>query len=116
VAQDNLFWVLGVGGSSCGEYLHSREEELKARPVNPEQDAVYSMNYLAFSSYANGFLTGTNIKSIQPTDGSVERLVGQSSDGYGRMLWLENYCREHPLDNYLSALMMLRKYLVNHAQ
>lgn len=33
--------------------------------------------------------------------------VGQNSDRSGRMAWLENYCRSHPLDDFGLAVANL---------
>jgi hypothetical protein len=39
-------------------------------------------------------------------------MVGASSDVSGRMAWLENFCRAHPLDMFVAGLLHLRIDLV----
>jgi hypothetical protein len=107
--EDKEFFVLSTGVTSCGEFLRAIEEERKARPVHPAAQSLYSMNYLSFMSYADGYLSGANWAAS-------ESLAGQHSDWAGRMAWLENYCRRNPLDNYIAALIKLRGYLVEHRQ
>jgi hypothetical protein len=51
-------FVFSTGTKSCGEYLRAAEAERKARPAHPEPNGIYSMDYLDFASYADGFLTG----------------------------------------------------------
>jgi len=41
----------------------------------------------------------------------AERNVGKNTDRAGRMAWLKNYCRNHPLDQNITAVIELRKYL-----
>jgi hypothetical protein len=103
------FFTFWPGLSSCGEYLLAVEGEQKARPVYPEPHAIYSMDYLGFVTFANGYLTGSNWAA-------AESEVGQRSDNAGRMVWLETYCRRNPLHRFAIALIKLREYLVKHGQ
>jgi hypothetical protein len=107
--EGGRFVTFGVGIKSCGEYLLAAEGERKARPAHTELNAIYSMEYLDFVGYANGYLTGSN--SV-----ADERQAGQHSDLAGRMTWLETYCRRNPLHLFAIALMKLREYLVNPDQ
>jgi hypothetical protein len=47
---------------------------------------------------------------------STTGMAGQNTDLWGRMAWLEKYCRQNPLEVYLNALEALRRYLVEHNQ
>ena len=58
---------------------------------------VYDRNYQAFLDFADGYLSGVNAVL---SDGRV----GEHSDHAGRMAWLENYCRAHPLSQYVEAV------------
>jgi hypothetical protein len=108
-SEGGTFVTLWPGATSCGEYLLAVEGERKARPVHPEPDSIYSMDYLSFVTFANGYLTGSN-------SAATESKVGQQSDPVGRMVWLENYCRRNPLHRFAIALIKLREYLVKHGQ
>ena len=101
-------YIFSTGSKSCGEYLQAVEAELKARPVHSESNDMYSMDYLSFASYADGYLTRTNV-----TPAST---AGSSTHLSGRMAWLENYCRQNPLQWYVNALGPLKRYLVEHTQ
>jgi hypothetical protein len=101
-------YVLGTGNKSCGEYLRAAEAERKARPVHPEANSIYSMDFLDFASYADGFLSGANMMNPMT--------AGGNTDLWGRMAWLEDYCRRNPLEMYINALANLRGYLKDHRQ
>jgi hypothetical protein len=103
---EDPFVLIGVGLSSCGEFLRSADAEKKRRPANASPTALYSISFAAFASYADGFLSGTNYSD------PIERRVSEHTDQPGRMAWLENYCRDHPLDIYITALMQLRTFLL----
>jgi hypothetical protein len=100
--------IFSTGNKSCGEYLRAAETERKARPAHPERNSIYSMDYLDFASYTEGFLAGTNMNPMST--------AGASTDLWGRMAWLEDYCRRNPLEIYINALSLLRKYLIDHGQ
>ena len=100
------FISFGEGMSSCGEFLRSADAERKRRPANASVTSIYDINFAAFASFADGFLVGTNYAD------PIEAEVGEHTDQNGRMAWLKNYCRNHPLDTYIKALMELRKYLL----
>jgi hypothetical protein len=106
LSSKEAFFSLGEGPSSCGEFLRSADAERKRRPANASPTDIYDINFGAFTAYAEGFLTGSNYSD--PIEGGV----GEHTDQNGRMAWLENYCRGHPLDTYVKALMELRKFLL----
>jgi hypothetical protein len=93
-SEGSVVRVFSTGIKSCGEYLRAAEAERKARPVHLEVNAIYSIDYLDFASYADGYLTGVNMTQAGR--------AGQDTDLWGRMAWLEKYCRvwlgEEPAD------------------
>jgi hypothetical protein len=106
------FFMVGPGSDSCGRVLEAVEAEHKTRPPNPKPGAVYTLEYASYEGYASGFLTGVNWAKAMAND-NADALVGSSTHDHfaGAMVWLENYCRQHPLDNYFQALVSLRKTL-----
>jgi hypothetical protein len=110
-SEGSIVIVFSTGNKSCGEYLRAAEAERKARPVHPEANSIYSMDYLDFASYADGFLTGANA-----TASSLASTAGQNTDLWGRMVWLEKYYGQNPLQWYVNALGALKRYLVEHNQ
>jgi hypothetical protein len=86
--------------------LRVRQNKRKRRPANASVTSIYDINFAAFASFADGFLVGTNYAD------PIEAEVGEHTDQNGQMAWLENYCRNHPLDTYIKALIELRKYLL----
>lgn len=106
VSSEEAFFSLGNGTSSCGDFLRSADAERKRRPANARSDVIYDTNFLGFAAFADGFLSGTNYSDPS------ERGAGEHTDLNGRMAWLENYCRNHPLDPYIFALGELRKFLL----
>jgi hypothetical protein len=107
-SEGGTIYLFGKSGSSCGEYLRAVESERKARPSQPESSRAYSAEYAAFVSFADGYLTGVNV--------ALGSMAGSGTELWGRMAWLEDYCRRNPLEIYLNALTELRRYLVAHRQ
>jgi hypothetical protein len=102
--EEEGFSGIGYGNYSCGRFLQVVDDERKVRPPFTAPGAYYTGEYAAFQSYAAGFLSGANwakLEYVRPADASFA----------GEMVWLEDYCREHPLDNYVRAVMNLRKAL-----
>jgi hypothetical protein len=96
-ASGREYVIWGQGSASCGEYVQAADAERKERPANAKPDTVYDRNYQAFVGFADGYLSGVNAVL---SDG----MVGKHSDHAGRMAWLENYCRAHPLSQYVEAV------------
>lgn len=88
----------GEGNASCGKYVESKNDEI--------QRYIYLV-------WLNGYLTAFNqyqSNKLKIFNGSHD--VKRGLDLEALMLWLENYCRENPLDPYLKAIMMLRDELL----
>ena len=92
--------AFGAGLDSCGQFLQAVDNERKARPPNATSNHLYTKDYIAYESYLEGFLTGVNWGNWEATKRFIDTNVGFSIKDYfaGEMLWLENYCRAHPLD------------------
>jgi hypothetical protein len=89
--------VFGDGTSSCGEYVKAADREKQ----NPRSGVTYKdPYYIGFMSFANGFLSGSNMMGgILGSDNDL----GHQTSFEGRMLWLDNWCREHPLSMFSDA-------------
>jgi hypothetical protein len=107
-AEGGAFIALGEGLRSCGEYVQATEAEKKLKPPTAQPDAVYSRDFQSFVDFADGYLSGANSKDI-PQYG----WLAEGTDHAGRMAWLENYCRSHPIDGFIKALIGLRQYLAD---
>lgn len=105
LGQKPSFLALGQGQASCGEFLRAVEGERQARvpsdPINSYRYPIYGQ----YVNFADGFITGANWV------GSGAGMLGEGTDHAGRMAWLENYCRQHPLNSYVSALIGLKASL-----
>ncbi len=73
--------IYGMGNQSCGSYLKARTFE------GPEQ--------LMFHAWLGGFLSSVSL--------TLHRDVLNGTDLQGALYWLDNYCRDHPVDNFASA-------------
>jgi len=101
-AEQGTIWVFGTGTKSCGHFVQVADSEHKAKPRHTAPEAISTLGYVAFVTWTEGFLSGTNF--------SEHAMVGASiSDHFAdAMAWIENYCRQHPLDSYLNAVMQLK--------
>ena len=86
VAADRVA-VVGPGSFSCGKFM---ADEL-------------SVSKAWFSFWAQGYLSGLNISFFGEETPNFTDL----EDSAGQELWLENYCRENPLDSYMVAVSWL---------
>ena len=78
----------GYGAETCGHYVSTREGFRKGSAG----DRVEVLMYL---SWLDGFATARSVQQ------SRDVFKGKDSDAIA--LWLENYCRENPLDSFLLA-------------
>ena len=82
-AEDGANWVYGLGTYSCGKYLAARRN-------NAEHP---------YLQWVEGFLTAMDgLKS----DAHPKRTDGDAITG-----WMDNYCREHPLEDVSNAAASL---------
>lgn len=79
--------VAGPGGYSCGKFMVDTE-------VSERASAIYF-------SWAQGYLTGLNIKYAQSPN------AVDLTDIDGQQYWLKNYCKENSLDFYIKAVTKL---------
>ena len=80
--------VVGPGARSCGQIIASMEADKIGRA--------------AYFFWAQGFLSGLNFEYGPDFEFSTDL-----SDYDALMLWLENYCKENPLDIYARAVSKL---------
>jgi hypothetical protein len=114
----------GAGSERCGQFLQAADGEHQARPRNADPTKLYTRGYTLYVVYALGFLTGASAeaellaeaRAAEAGAGRLASKAGQAglSTGYfaSEMVFLENYCRQHPLDNYMDALIDLRTALL----
>ena len=95
-AQDKT--VYGFVGKSCGEW----QEHRTANDVGSAQ----------FQAYVDGFLSGYNMASDSP-----DLLAATPNDkGVSLYIWIDNYCRDKPLNVLSQALMALKQALLARPQ
>ena len=80
--------IYGYGAYSCGHYV-------KALDGYRHNNRVDSIDYFVFVGWFQGFATNQSIESGQNV------LHGRDVDSIG--VWLEKYCREHPVDKFVTA-------------
>lgn len=94
-AQDRA--VFGAGMTSCGQWQEYRTRENKA------------MSY-HIQAWIAGYLSGYNVAADDP-----DFLIGKP-DPVAMYTWIDNYCRDKPLDFIVQAANMLRKELLARAR
>jgi len=87
-ATGNLPVNYGYGTQTCGHYVSAREGYRKG-------SAGDRFEVLMYLSWLDGFATAVSAKQFQD--------VLKGKDSYAIALWLENYCKENPLDSFLMA-------------
>ena len=100
--------IFGNGNSDCATSYNAVLQEEKARPQNAEPTSYYTRYYFGYVNYADGFLSGLNF-APEAKDGNSSAGLGTS--GAARMLWLKDYCKDHPMEQFYIAVLALRKYL-----
>ena len=88
VAAEKTSAIVGPGSFSCGKSL--ADDELGV-----------TTGYFFF--WAQGYLTGLNIDFFGEETPDFTDL----EDTAGQKLWLENYCRENPLELYMVTVTKL---------
>jgi hypothetical protein len=88
------FVMQGFGGLTCGEFA-------KHYAIAPDIEDSYF-------AWAQGFMSATNLATV--TASHVYRNLGASTTK-AQMSFLRNYCDQHPLADYESAVMELLRSL-----
>ncbi len=79
-------YIMGAGTIGCGEFVKERQES----------DVKSDLN----SQWILGFISAINVRRNEENEDSV---LGMDTDIVSIELWLENYCREHPLEKLYKA-------------
>lgn len=80
--------IYGYGAQSCGDFV-------KAMDGKRQKDYDDRETCLLFITWFLGLATA------ESQDSGEDVLHGRSNDSLA--LWLENYCKEHPLDHFSTA-------------
>lgn len=91
--------VYGYGKKTCGRFV-------TLRAGHPQVGDKDFPEYLSFISWFSGFATYESL--------TLNRDVLYDKDADAITLWLENYCKEHPLDQFLAASIKLLDALKEH--
>ena len=83
VVSAQSFHYIGTGGASCGEWTADRRFPDSSRSQADEQ-------------WVLGFLS-----AVGYVDPDRDPLHGMDADGV--WAWVDNYCRDHPIDMIISA-------------
>ena len=92
-ADENKRALMGVGWQSCGKYLTTTKD------VVSFDDVAFDF---AYTSWTQGFLSGLNYDFILRSGTTTDL-----SDHQAQKIWIENYCKEYPLEKYLAAVVTL---------
>jgi hypothetical protein len=103
--ESGYFLPTGQAHASCGEFLQAADAERVARGSDENPQGIYTMGYLDFMAFADGFLAGMSWAD------PLNRSGGLHIDRAAEMAWLENYCRAHPRKPYAGALIVLRSFI-----
>jgi hypothetical protein len=104
------YYVLGPGSQSCGAYLRAADAERKARPSDADPNSFYSIRFVAFVGFVEGYLSGANYMAGAYHLPQRSNL-GQNTDVSGRMAFLENYCKLNPIKDFVNAVFSLMSTL-----
>ena len=89
-SSDN-YSVQGVGAQSCGKYIDARRRD--------------EFEEVLFLTWLTGYITAIN-KQYPKT----YSIIGQT-DSDGLLLWLENYCQQHPTEKFAGGASKLMNHL-----
>ena len=92
--------LMGVGASSCGEWLQFRSAQINNGNIQQISAALQA------EAWIDGFLSGFNIGKPPGPD-----LLQSQPNGFALNAWVDNYCRSKPLDPIASAAIALVKDL-----
>jgi hypothetical protein len=106
LAQNDAYAHFQYGGKTCGQFIQSVEEYRKFGKSRTDPDGVLTPVYTGYMSYLWGFLAGANYFD------RAHDSVGVRSEVHANSLFLENFCRAHPLEAFQIALEYLRAELI----
>jgi len=89
--------VYGAGTISCGKWQQYRSSDNKGNVYQTE-------------AWVDGFLSGFNFEDGEPD------FLAPKPDAIAFYAWIDNYCREKPLDEVIQATVALKKELVARAK
>ena len=82
-------WIIyGPGSQTCGRFVTVLDGYRKKIPSD-------TMDFFDFMGWLSGYATGQSLQSDEDV------LRGKTFEAI--TLWLENYCREHPSDDFFTA-------------
>lgn len=90
-AQTDVVMVLSIGSDECAKFVSA--------------DHVGREMYLGWTL---GFMTGANFGNL-----GGSRVGGAGWKRESALLWLDNYCRANPLENYVTASLKYREELLS---
>jgi len=82
--------IYGAGLVSCGKYVEARQSN--------KAGEIYQL-----SAWIDGFLTAFTM--FNPD--AYSDFINSKKDAAALLLWLDNYCKENPLDNFHLAVQSL---------
>lgn len=82
-----------IGAPSCGEWYKTNEEKENGDFPYEWEKIIQDYKLMSLHSWLTGYLSGVN----SSTPGTVDFL--QHTDADSLYLYVDNYCREHPLDS-----------------
>jgi hypothetical protein len=83
-AHSRGFIILGQGNVSCGKWTDGRRTN--------------GASALGYSSWVLGYLSAYNSYALKHSSD-----ITQGTDNSGVLAWIDNYCRDNPLENIRSA-------------
>jgi hypothetical protein len=83
--------IQGTGTKSCGAYLEARRQR--------------GIEEVQFSAWLAGFITAVNYELQDTYD------VLGSTDIYGALGWVDNFCQSNPTESFSRASVLLAKSL-----
>lgn len=95
LAREGIMY--GAGTISCGEWQQHRSSGYKANSYQAQ-------------AWVDGFLSGIN------TAGDGPDFLAPKPDAVAFYAWIDNYCREKPLDALIQAAFALKKELASRAR